>query len=703
MEVRKRTVVLQVLMLFTLLLAGCGSDGGGDFVAVTGNGSNGPGPTPPDPPRPGTVGDLVFSFTKAQSALAPSPTLALEYDFFDVNEGLVFSAESIFATSVTIRDVPITAIRAQVRAYGPGGVPLGVLSVPVQVRAGQATTLDLSGAVFAPVTLDELQVTPSELELQLPTNSTATLSLSGVFSTGDEVEFSLQTGGLATYSSADPTVATVDATGLVTALKAGTTQLETRFTIYGMSATAGPVLVRVVGENPPVTPARLVLDPGSVDLVVGATATVKASYFPPDASTGTDVSGSTTGVSSTAGVTFDKGVLLVSTATIAPTTATVTVSYTENGQTVTAPLTVNIRLQPSPPVPVGQLEVEPATLTFSSGGRRDPSGIGVFRAYFVPPGSAQRLDVTESITVDWSDFSTPSVNAGSYSYEYRTVPLLGLGEEYGTVYASRSGPTPAFGTTATMTVSYATGGVTYQDTVATTIGQPVVRDVDFAIAPGGTLKLPVRTKDFPMLGFLNYTNGLRQALPSCGCPDPFGNWYEVAIQKPDSTNARIDDGSLYGVQVLDTRGVAGAAQVTVFQYSIFSPGGTPLGSFTLQVLDNITTVDVALAPASISVDQRAPYTVTATYSDGNTQDMTAAWAVAIPAADRAFIRVGFESGGPERVYTGMVRGLQVTTSPVTLRLRSFNNQLFAFGGGVTRAFTNRLASVTVTAVDPSFP
>lgn len=691
-----RTAFIHFLVFCSLVLAGCGG-GDNDFVATT-NGGGAPAPTP----RPqGTTGNLTFAFTKIQAAVAPSAAVALQFEFYDNGGRSIFSSDSIFATSVTVRDVPVAAVLAEITAYAAGGVPLGVLTVPVTVTPDSTVTVDLSPLTFVPATLDELQVTPASVDLQLPTNSTVSLALRGRFSTGDEVKFGSETGGVATFVSRDLSIARADANGQVTGLNAGSTFLDVSFVVQGMSAGA-VVPVLVSGANPPIVPERLVLNPAAVDLFPGSSLAIAAAYFPADSAVGIDVTQSTTG-SGTSGITYDRGLVSVGAAVSAPSTGNVTVNYVVDGRTVSAELRVTVSVRPPTPPAPGRLELEPKTLTFSTGGRRDPSGIGVFRAYFTPVGGGQRVDVTESVTVDWSNFSNPAVNAGSFGYAYRTVPLFGLNEEVGTVFTSGAGA-PAFGDTATMRVSYVLSGLTYQDVAQVTIGMPTVRNVDFVIAPGGTLRLPIRTRDFPMLAFLNYTNGLRQSLPSCGCPDPFGYFYEFALEKPDTTNARLDDGSTNGVQVLDTRGQAGTATIAVYQFSILGPPvGTMLGSFGLQVLDNITSVDVALTPATIAVNQRAPYRITATYSDGTTQDMTAAWDVAISAADRAFIRAASEPSGNIRVHTGFVRGRQLTTAPVTLQANGYNRQLFTFGNGVSRGFTNQDASVTVTAVDPSFP
>lgn len=711
-----RTALFYLVLLSSLLLVGCGG-GDSDFVVNPGGGGA-PAPAPPNP-TPGTTGNLVFAFTKVQSALTPTAAVSLEFEFSDSADRSVFSAESIFATSVTVRDVPETATRVEITAYGPGRVPLGVLSVPVRVTPDQTVTVDLGSASFVSTTLDELVVTPAGLDLVIPTNSTATLALSGTFSTGDKVKFNTETGGIATYTPRDASVVRAESTGLVTGLKAGSTVLDVYFTIQGKTATA-TVPIQVSGELPPVSPERLVLSPAIVDLFPGSSLPITATYFSAGSATGTDVTPSTAGIGFS-GVTYDRGTVTVASGTAAPSAGNVTVAYLIDGRAVLADLRVTVSVRPPTPPAPGKLELEPKSLTFTTGGRRDPGGIGVFRAYFTPLGATQRLDVTESVTVDWSNFSNPATSAGSFGYAYRTVPvLLGLNEEYGTVFTTGTAP-PSFGDTATMTVTYVNGGVTYADTAAITIGAPSVRSVDFVEAPGGTLKLPTRTRDFPMMAFLNYTSGLRQSVPSCGCSDPYGNYYFFQLEKPDTTNAQIDDGTnVNSIQLLDTRGQAGTATVAlysaplpIFPIPLPLPPGFPitisrLGSFTLQVLGGVTSVDVALAPATITVNQRAPYTITGTYSDGTTQDLTAVWDITIPAGagGRDYIRAGSEPNGSstQRVYTGIIRGLQTTASAVTFSASGFGRQLFTFAG-VTRTLRpqDASASVTVTAVDPSFP
>ena len=79
---------------------------------------------------------------------------------------------------------------------------------------------------------------------------------------------------------------------------------------------------------------------------------------------------------------------------------------------------------------LGQLIVEPETLTFAPGGiigaiddliQGIASGdqidnVAFFRAYFVPAGQTERVEVTARVGVHFTNFSPSSVTADSFTY-----------------------------------------------------------------------------------------------------------------------------------------------------------------------------------------------------------------------------------------------------------------------------------------------
>ena len=700
---RHTTFKLSILS-FLLLLAGCGGGDGESFI-VTPLGAN---PAPPPPPSPGTTGNLAFRFVQAQTAEVPAGTETLQFDFFNVEDDLVFFAPSNYAPSVTVEDVPVTAVRVVITVYGPSGVPLATLSKAVTVEADNTVAVNMSDAERTEITLDELQVSPTQVELALPVNSTASLRLSGSFSNGDTVVFSPQTGGTATFAGANPSVALVSSAGVVTAVTAGSTAVSVSYSLNGQTVDAPLVPIRVTGEAVPIIPARLTFSPPVVALPANSTRDVVVTYFPPNSNTGTVVTADTIGASLNPRVTYSAGRVAASNDITSPTDTLITVSYSANGQTVTGTLVVNVSVGPPvPPAPLGVLEVQPASLTFSNDGvlgifGGDPSGVGLFRAYFTPNGSTQRSDVTAFIGVSYSNFLPDTVTSESFSYQYLgSLVALGLPfqELYGAVFTSNPlGPLPPLGTRATMTVTYIFQGVAHTDTVELTIGEPTVQSVDFVVAPGGTLRLPQATTNFPIHAYANYSNGMREPVTFCGC-DPFNNdWNLVLTGAPTGTSLveDFDDANGNIADVINTGAADGTATLSLF----LNGAATPIGSFNLEVLPaGVTATGVALTPNPLTVNEQGRYNVVVTYSDGTTQDMTAVYKLRVPPASDPFVRPIFTNNGIARMYEGILRGLDTTTTAVQVSLRP--NQGFTLGGG-NPSTAGSAIDVNVTAVDPSF-
>ncbi|HEY0528343.1 MAG TPA: Ig-like domain-containing protein, partial [Gemmatimonadaceae bacterium] len=146
-----------------------------------------------------------------------------------------------------------------------------------------------------------------------------------------------------TWSSDNSSVATVSADGLVTTLTAGSANI-----IATSGGKSGSATINV-SPVPPAPVATVTVTPGSLSLIVGATATLSASTF--------DGQGSTLAGRTIEWSTGNAAVATVSTSgvvtAVAPGTATITA--TSEGKTASSPITVT-------PVPVASVEV---TLTSS--------------------------------------------------------------------------------------------------------------------------------------------------------------------------------------------------------------------------------------------------------------------------------------------------------------------------------------------------
>lgn len=133
-------LALILASLVALLAAGCGSSSN-DFV-YTG-------------PQAGS-GSFLFHFNRpvqAQAASVPADTVKLGFKFFAADDSVVLDvAPQDYADQIQIDNVPATAVRVQITAYGAGDQALGYFATPLTVSLGQVVEVDLSQVPFTPVT-----------------------------------------------------------------------------------------------------------------------------------------------------------------------------------------------------------------------------------------------------------------------------------------------------------------------------------------------------------------------------------------------------------------------------------------------------------------------------------------------------------------------------------------------------------------------
>lgn len=273
---------------------------------------------------------------------------------------------------------------------------------------------------------------------------------------------------------------------------------------------------------------------------------------------------------------------------------------------------------------LGQLVVEPATLQFAPGGvigviedlitalsGGDVDNVAFFRAYFTPPGETERIEVTARVGVSFDNFFPNTVTADSFAY-------LNVFSEGIAVTANPLGPTPPFGATADMVVTFIENGQVYTDNVAIVLDNPVFTGVDVQ-----SLNLPdTGVTNFPVAAFATYSNGLalpiifdasnNGTLPSPGFPDTFTMSVQTA-----ATGLVLDQ---FGV--LDTTGGGGGSTAVL---AITRTGGATT-TFNVNLVSGQVS-EVALTVPRTDVNPSSAYTVTATYNDpaGTTQDLTRLW------------------------------------------------------------------------------
>lgn len=235
----------------------------------------------------------------------------------------------------------------------------GVGNATVTARAGNLQA-ELPVTVFAAVvTLSRIELTPANATV--PKGMQVQLVATGLYSDGTREELSAQ----ATWSSSDVTVATVDASGLVSGVAEGTATMTAL-----LNGVRGQLAVMVTGASV----VALEVAPGQLSLARGTTGSLRATAALSDAST-TDVTGQVTWASSNAAIaTIDAagsvravglGVATL-TATLGPRTASAQVTVTDAALTA-----LNVTAGGS--LPRGLTLQLTATGTFSDGSVQDLS------------------------------------------------------------------------------------------------------------------------------------------------------------------------------------------------------------------------------------------------------------------------------------------------------------------------------------------
>ena len=187
-------------------------------------------------------------------------------------------------------------------------------------------TLTIEAAANVPV--DRVALSPSTLNLKEDETGTLTAT----------VEPSNATNKNVTWESSNTSVATVDATGKVTAVSAGTANITV--TAQGDSTKSASCTVTVTAATVPVTGVSLNKD--SLALGVGDSETLTATVKPEDA---TNQAVTWTSSNSTVATVDQNGVVTA----VAPGTATITVTTADGGFTATCTVTVRPDIPPANP------------------------------------------------------------------------------------------------------------------------------------------------------------------------------------------------------------------------------------------------------------------------------------------------------------------------------------------------------------------
>ncbi len=514
-------------------------------------------------------------------------------------------------------------------------------------------------------TLISVQVTPPSATLHLA--ATQQYAATANYSDGTTTDVS----ATATWSSADSTIATVSATGLVTAtMKSGSTTVTATITVAGVqkAGSAAVIVSPAALSSVSVTPATATIPAGSTQQF-----DAKATYAD---NTTVDVTSQATWASATAATATISNLGLAS--GLAAGTSNITAAF--NGQTGTAMLTVSTATLVS-------ISVSPASGTTSVGG----SDVH-FTANAVYSDNTNH-DVTTAVA--WTSSSTATATIGA-----ATGIAHAVAAGSSTITATYQGKTATAGlavtgatlTSVTVTPPTATipGGTTQQFTATATFSDGTTQNVSSSAswqssAPTIATVSTIGVATGVMAGnasitaafggmtsaaaTLNVTVGLLQTITISPASPQF---VPLGLTVPFTATGAFSDGTSADISALVTwsstpagfvsftgsTATGSAAGVTTVTASMSgkTSNGTAV-TVTTAVLQSIAVTPTA--PATLHVNATQAFAATGTFSDTTTHDITGSvvWASSVPAT--ATITSGATAPG---VATGVANGTTSITA-----------------------------------------
>lgn len=190
------------------------SGGGGSADAGAANGGGGAVST----------GNVVFQFTRTQSANLPTGTGLVGFTFYNnpvpANGDVVLMTQAAFAPAITIQDVPTVAQSVVVQALDNNANPLFELTNGITVTSMQTTLIDLSGAVGTDIDFNSITLGPDPLNLNPNQTTPVQLTITGGFSNGSNVPFDSNSFSTAANFTTNNNSISISNSGVVT-LNAG--------------------------------------------------------------------------------------------------------------------------------------------------------------------------------------------------------------------------------------------------------------------------------------------------------------------------------------------------------------------------------------------------------------------------------------------------------------------------------------------------
>jgi len=232
MNLYRGIIMLAAGAMLLIGLAGCGSSGAGPTFATRAASAR---LTIQWPSTPASTGRLV-----------PATTQSIKLVLSDTSGFSTFQVVDRPATgtssTVTFTNLPVGGLTVTATAYpqtGAAGIPLATGSSPLTILAGQQASITLTMAS----TIDHLDITATGLTTTV--SGTLQLTATPKDVSGNVV---LVAAGNITWSSGTPGVATVDSTGKVTGVSAGTAVITAKESDSQKSASA---TVTVTGSSGP--------------------------------------------------------------------------------------------------------------------------------------------------------------------------------------------------------------------------------------------------------------------------------------------------------------------------------------------------------------------------------------------------------------------------------------------------------------------
>ena len=267
----------------------------------------------------------------------------------------------------------------------PSGVATGVTAGNATIRAVQSGINSNPASLVvtaAPVTLSSIAIAPTAPTV--PLAGAQQLAATGTYSDGSTADITFQV----TWTSSDPTIASISASGGANGLRAGNTQITAA--LASRSAT-------ITLSVSPATLSSLNVNPSNPSIANGTTQQFKASGTFSDGST-QDLSNSVTWTSS------NHTVATITAAGLASSAATGPVTITAQSGTLSATATLTITAA----APVS-LQISPASISLSAGNTQQLLVTATFT-----DGTSQ--DVTRSVTYSSSHATIATVtSSGSLS------------------------------------------------------------------------------------------------------------------------------------------------------------------------------------------------------------------------------------------------------------------------------------------------